>query len=439
MEEIKLTFENLLNDSPVDEANRHQAKDHISRLIEEELVESRSGVIYTDKDYRTLKVGEAAINGVKERVGRWAQLRNDLMLKVKHKQLSERNSEFDVNQKKLLESKEEQKSAARDVFMQDNHYVDLKRDHEQTKQRYETMRAEMGGKPPVKRKLSLYMISILLIGFIEWFINYSTFNMKYPPGIAFGVTVLIAISIALASHFHGALLKQRVALFATHRRKEHKRQELIYQSFFTLLLVIAMAIVTYNRYDLLVDQLINSGGASLPGLAGQEQGQSSVWSELWPFILMNLLVWIVGVAISYFTHDSQPDYQEALSDYSKAKGKYHKVDKGLKEEENRIEQEFEVKFKANSNSQASHVDISKQLNSLVERLIAKEQSLIAQAVSVINETLEKHQTMLVTALRQHGFEDVKVGPDQLSINQYKERDVTVDAYYVRKVLSMELV
>ncbi len=431
-----MSFDKLLNESPIDEANRHQDEHHLSQLVMEEVADSKTGVILTDKNYRTNRIREAAINGIKERLGRWAEFRNDILIKAGAKKNEAKNSEMDVKLKKLQEDREEQKSQARDKYMRRNDYADLKSDHELTKHRYETMRAEMGGKPPVKSKIFIYLISILAIGFIEWFINYSTFNMKYPSGIAFGATVLIALSIALASHFHGALLKQRVALFAKHRKKEDKRQIIIKQSFFSLLLIISLAIVTYNRYDLLMEQMVNTGGVMLPG---DEVAEVSVWSELWPFVMMNVLVWVVGVAISYFTHDEQPDYQESLVHYNKAKHKFHKADAGLKEEENRIDEEFEAKLRALKNSQASHVHSSKELDSYFERLNAKEQRLVSQAVTAINGMLEQHQMMLVTMLRQSGNESVKFGPDLISLDQYQNKNITVDAAYVREILAMETI
>lgn len=436
MQDLKLTFEKLINDSPIDEANRHHDKDHISQLVSEELAESSNGVIHTNKSYRTHKIEDAAIQNIKDSLGRWVQQRNDCVLKAKSKKTDNKNSETDIKIKKLVDDREEQKSQARDEFMRDNNYSDLKSDFEQTKFRFESMKGEMGGKPPVKGKKLIYILSIMMIGFIEWFINYSTFNIKYPSGIAFGATVLIALSIALASHFHGALLKQRVSLFAPHRKSTDKNQVLIKQSFFSLLLIISLAIVTYNRYDLLMEQMVGSGGVSLPG---DEAVEMSVWPELLPFIMMNVLVWIVGVAISYFTHDSQPDYQESMTEYNKAKSKYHKVDSLLKKEESRIAEEFEVKLKALRNSQLQSVANGKEIDTYLDRLLAKEASILKQAVFAINDMLERHQVMLITSLRQSKMDDVKVGINLLSLGEYQNIDVSIDDNYLRNILSMETI
>jgi hypothetical protein len=435
MEDLKLSIEKLINESPVDEATRHHDKTHITNLVQEDIEEiGQSGVLHTDKNYRTHRIEEAAIGSIRDRLGRWASTRNDLVLKAKGTLAKQSTSELDVNKRKLTEEMEDTKSKAKDSYMRDNNYADLKANFDSTKRRYDDMRAELAGKPPVQNRTWLYAMAIMLVGFIEWFVNYSTFSTKYPPGIAFGATILIALSIALASHFHGGLLKQRLALFARHVKKSEKRQVILKQSFFSLLLVIALIIVTYNRYDILLANMVQSGGVVLPGM---EEESESIMGILIQFALLNVLVWIVGVAISYFIHDPRPDYQEAYKDYQTAKSKFHKADKGLQQEVERIGEEFEDKLGKLSNSLFVHNKDIKELNVELERLYAKEASIIKQAMTSINNMLEKHHSILITELTAKNFGDIKVGPDALSLDQYKLQSVSVDAGFVRHALSLE--
>jgi hypothetical protein len=206
---------------------------------------------------------------------------------------------------------------------------------------------------------------------------------------------------------------------------------------FSLLLVIALCVVTYNRYDVLEESLVRNGAGSLPGLAGMEETTTSVWSELTPFILMNILVWLVGVAISYFIHDSRPDYQEALGNYNKAKVKFFAVDKGLKEELNRIDSEFDDRIQKLKNAHSSDTNNSKDIHAYIERLLAKEESLIQQATVTINEIIEHHQSALVSSFRNQGMPNVQIGPRQLSLEEYLNTDISLQAADVRKMLSLE--
>lgn len=436
MEDLRLSIDKLINESPVDEATRHHDKSHIAELVNEDVKEASSGILHTDKKYRTHRIEEAAIGSIKDRLGRWASQRNDLVLKAKGVIDKQSNSELDLNKRKLHEKMEDMKSKARDSFMRDNNYSDNKSAYETAKNRFETMRAELGGKPPVKSRMWLYIIAIMLIGFIEWFVNYSTFSTKYPPGIAFGATVLIALSIALASHFHGSLLKQRLALFSRSRKKEEKRQVILYQAFFSMLLIIALTIVTYNRYDILAESMVQSGGVSLPGL---DENTESIAGVLVQFALLNVLVWIVGVAISYFIHDARPDYQEAHKQYEAAKSKFHKGDKALQEEIERIGSEFNDELQKLTNSLSSHQKEIKALQISLDRLVAKEASIIKQAVTSINTMLEKHHAMLITEFTAKGMQEIKIGPDALSLDKFKSKVIIVDSDFVRHSLSLEII
>ncbi len=431
--DLQTQSQKLLNDSPVEEANRYFTKNHFDNLISEELDEVGEGVLHTNKDYHTLKMVDASINGIKSTLAKWASQRNDFMHKVEQLKTKNRNSEQHVKHQKLVDEREDQKAKSKEQFMRDNHYQDKKLEHDQTKQRYETMFAELGGKPPVRKRVWVYALSIMFIGAIEWFINFSTFNIKYPEGIAFGATVLVALAIAIASHLHGALLKQRVALFAPHRKKADKNQVLVVQSIFTLLLLLSLLVVTWNRYDLLAEQMGNAGGG-LPTLPGEEPEGGSIMSELLPFVIMNVLVWIVGIAISYFTHDSRPDYQESRRDYDHAKGEFHKVDKRLQEEMERIDAEYEVKLGQLKNALGQAELEVKDLDNLVARIVSKQQNITSEATRVINEAIERYQSMLTTTAKQKGLTDIKIGPDLKSLDEYHAMTLTVEDDYTEALL-----
>lgn len=437
MEELTKDYKRLLNDTPIDDANRAQSQNHITGLVGEELKEAKQGFIHTDKSLLTIRIKAAATNSIQERMSRWVHLRNDVLLRTKALQTKSKSSHIDIKEQELSERAEEEKSSTKDSYMRNHNYTNRHDELEKAKSLYEKMNAELGGKPPVKRRLWLYMISILLIGFVEWFINYSTFNYKYPTGIAFGITVLVALAIAIASHFHGGLIKQRQALFAPHRTPSDKRQVLLYQIIFTVLLIIALCVVTNARHDVLSEQMTSPAGVVLPGLPGIEEQSSSVWVELTPFILMNVMVWLVGIAISFLTHDSRPDYQEALANYEKYRKRFNTVDIGLQKEVGRIEAEFDLKIKKLKNTHSSQSKEIDHVSEYKDRLFAKEEGLIKQAVHTINVMLEQHQATLVAALRQSELETVKFGPEQLSMDDYYNRDLRMTVNNVREFLHLE--
>ena len=435
-ENLVKEVEVLINETPVDNANRTRSQSFISELVQEEIQEAKSGIIHTDKNYLTFRIRDAATTLVKERISRWNSKKNDLLLRINNQLNSLGASELVNKELSLTEQYEENRSLAREEFMRNYHYADKKSDYEHSKTRYETMRNEIGGKPPVKRKIVLYAVSILLIGAVEWFINYSTFRFKYAPGVAAGSTILIALAIAFASHFHGALVKQRVALFAKHRSGKEKRQVLFTQTLFLILLTIALATVTWARYGVLQEQIIGNGGISLPGLPGSQENQTTILRELVPFVFLNVLVWLVGVAISYITHDPRPDYQEALRDYEAAKRAYFSVDKKLKKEEQRLSAEYSDRIVKLKRGHLATSGTHSELLEAEDRLKVKEQSLIIQATSFMNETVERHQSMLASSLNSAGLVSVGIGPDNLSVDKYIKLDLAIGQDDIRKYLEL---
>ena len=153
----------LINETPIDHANRARSQSFISELVQEEVQEAKSGKIHTDKNYLTFRIRDAATTLIKERMSRWDFKKNDLLLRVNNQLGASGASELVNKELTLTEQYEENKSLARDEFIRDNHFADKKSDYEHSKTRYETMRNEVGGKPPVKRKILLYILSLIHI------------------------------------------------------------------------------------------------------------------------------------------------------------------------------------------------------------------------------------------------------------------------------------
>ena len=432
MEDLKSQIESLLNDTPIERAIHSQSSSHFAELGKDDANDARqSGELTTDENNHTLRVRKAAINMIKHEVDDWIKRHNDIKKQAQTKMDNLRSPESDDQKRQQKNEVTIERQKLKDNYNRDNNYNDLKYNFDVTKERYERMRAEGDGKPPVGSRAWLYVIAISLIGFIEWFVNYSTFSTKYPPGIAFGATVLVALSIALASHFHGGLLKQRLALFADHIRTTEKRQVILKQGFFSLLLIISLFIVTYNRYDILVANTIQAGGVSL---AGMDEDMQSITGILVQFALLNVLVWIVGVAISYFIHDARPDYQEAFLDYEKAKSKFNKVDNGLKKEERRLDLDLRDKNEREQNKKRSQKADHEALNAQVERLNVRKEDIFKGALTAMNERLEEHKKSLIAELSLEYSSDLKIGPERLLVEQFKLNPVCVDAEFVRTQL-----
>ena len=111
----------------------------------------------------------------------------------------------------------------------------------------------------------------------------------------------------------------------------------------------------------------------------------------------------------------------------------------MQEEIERISEEFEEQLKKITNSLASHQTDIKDISNLLDRLAAKETSLIKQASTSINNMLEKHHSMLITEFNTRSMFDIRVGPDALSVDEFKSKAVSVDSNFVRHTLSLEVI
>lgn len=419
IDDWKKDVERVIADEPIREKVQTYGQAYIDELVEEdvEVVKNTGGSsLNVNKNGITNSIQTKVVDSVLTVYHRWVREKEDIYRKgeVERKKIvvSEERDNIDTEiDKDIAQIKNE--------YYNDRNYFDLMRVAEDTRKFYEIKKKHNNGKPPVQGKIWLYLVSILSVGFIEWFINYSTFSTKYPPGIAFGATVLIALSIALASHFHGGLLKQRVELFAKDEALNNRLQVILIQMFFSLLLIFALVIVTYNRYDVLVGNMVESGGIALAGVDSETE---SIKGVLIQFALLNILVWIVGVAVSYFVHDPIPDYQESFKRMKSARKKFYKLDKKLQKELEILEARRK-KMLANLDSEnLADQKIFDDIKAELRRLINKETSLHEEVHGYLVSITNSHKSKLVDQLKSSiNVEDFKVvhpNSKSLSLDDY---------------------
>ena len=393
--------------------------DRLQELARHELTSVINKRLYTSEKNRTQVMKDEIVNKHINNFSDWTQKKSKLLAKISLYKNKTNSTSDDLN--KLVAKRDENVITKRKNFDSNYHLDDKKRSYEATKKRYEDMEVEMDGKPPASKKFYVYILSILAVGLVEWFINYSTFNIKYPVAIAAGVTILVAISIAIASHVNGAFLKQRVALFDYSVEKSERQQTIITQIIFTLLLILSLGIVTYSRYSILADQNVNAG---LPGLPGEDAAASaSIWLELAPFVVMNILVWLVGVAVSYFSHDSRPDYQEALKEYEKAKKTFNKCNKKLDEEIMQLDSKFDKDKRSCEKKADARNKETDTIDSLVSLLKEREAENKIKICQIINDLIGKYKWILHGAAHAQGVGDLNMGGGTQDLDMYHEDQI----------------
>ena len=151
-----------------------------------------------------------------------------------------------------------------------------------------------------------YGVLILGIGCVEWLINYESFLASFSvPAVAMGFTIAVAAMVAWASHYHGTMLKQPIGFESIkHSHPNYHKGAKYFLLLTSLGLLIAFAWVGWTRYS-----WINDLGAI--GVA------VSVWPKVAMTLASNVIVWLIGVAISYAAH-SEGRYTELQQASEKA-------------------------------------------------------------------------------------------------------------------------
>lgn len=208
----------------------------------------------------------------------------------------------------LIESEQDRvdHECARDKHrMLNEFYVNnapLKAEADQLTQDYERMRAEQGGRKPRMVSPKLYAAGLALVVLLELFVNFESF-MSVPyitsPFLATGITGLVALAIGWAAHLHGSLLRQWDYYFGPHDNTLRLQGWRMLGIGSTLLLVALGAVLGARYFYILprIEQAILLGSEP-PSLLG----------SLSFMLAGNVIVYLVGAAWAYATHDEIPDY-----------------------------------------------------------------------------------------------------------------------------------
>lgn len=300
----------------------------------------------------------------------------------------------------------------------------IAKEKDRAEKNFEAMFNANDGKPP--RKLPFwYWLILILIGSGEWLINFDTFASKFAvQAMAIGMTLLVAISFAAASHFHGEFIKQRPFLNSKKMSVPVKNSHLIFQLVSLVLFIVSFAAVILVRYQVVQDEL--SLGAGIMALPGESMvAQQSAFELVLPTIFLNLVVYLLGVVVSYVLHDPIPGYQTAKNDLTKALHDFEKIDNKLHLECEEIEARFHVDIEALvlkiTDKEARASECKKELRRLRSRITTTKNSAVKRLISLSDD----YRMQLITALRDSGKDDVRVGPNNLSIDDYAHADIDI--------------
>lgn len=182
-----------------------------------------------------------------------------------------------------------------------------------------------------------YVIGLLGIGAVEYLLNFESFRALFGvPALALGFTITVAIMVAIASHFHGTLLKQPI------RRQElRSSDDLSNQGYRWWLLGVSFGLLGALGFVVAVRYL---SWSELDDLGVE----LSVWPKVLTTLLSNVLVWIIGSAFAFWAH-SEGQYTQRQGERDRAEREYTSANQSVNSYQGELqagrppEQEGEVK------------------------------------------------------------------------------------------------
>ncbi|WP_158665398.1 hypothetical protein [Sinorhizobium fredii] len=319
--------------------------------------------------------------------------------------------------RRIEKKRQAQKSSREKRSAEYDRYDEAKHDYAKTKEDYDELRARHGRE--AKPTPMWYYPAMVLIGICEGMINFDSFNAikMFTPAIALGVTVIVAIALATASHLHGTVIRQLDSRFGAHRRDGDRASSFWMFGIGFFLLFSVLALVWYARNSLLADQLLENSviGGDAPSALLMIGGS----------MIGNLLVWLLGVAIAFFAHDEDHNYPDALKNKMNAEKKmyalHERINQPLKREFEKIDATCEKEIEQARNK---HASMSSDGEFAMGRsLLAK----VSEQDTRVVAALELYRMQLISALKGKRVqfevqpEIEATGEEMLDSNQYAAR------------------
>ena len=286
----------------------------------------------------------------------------------------ERRLDFDVTQRETtyptqLHTRESNDISERWTELNQNpRFIRANAEQQAAQQTFETLRQVNGGAFPRNISPVLYIIPLVLMGVAEWYVNFATFAAIFVPLFAIAGTVLVGAIFAWASHIHGAYIKQLSEILhpSVHYRNELGRKLALIIA--TILLIIAFATVVWLRYLVISDQLGISPGA-LTGTFGTPSS-SMIWSRLGPTIVLNMLIWGLGMLYAWGMNEKVPGLREAYRELLRTNRKLDKARRPFDAEEKRIRAQYERDRRMNEVATKEYRGLLESVRGMIERVQA---------------------------------------------------------------------
>lgn len=220
-----------------------------------------------------------------------------------------------------------------------NRNAQFVKDFEEVENEHGAMKFDEGGRDAkVPNRILEWGILLPLVMIPEAMLNYESFSRApiIQTGFqALGVTIIVGIGIAIAAHMVGRYVRQ-FNYFMRPDDEYQNRAGWPLWSIGSLLLLVALGVVWYARYYYLLPQIEE---AIILG-----QSPPNVYAQAASMLLGNIVVFVIGAALTFLLHDPNPEYSDKARKLNELKAKRKRIEKAeINNKLSAIEQAFKEK------------------------------------------------------------------------------------------------
>lgn len=276
----------------------------------------------------------------------------------------------------------------------DSSYQDAKKKVVDLEAEYKTMYRAEGQRTAKDFPFWAYSLLLLGVGAAEWMVNYETFlNFTEVPLMAAGATILVALAVAFAAHYHGTMFKGYQHFFGSHVKVEEKNKHILVIAIVTAVLMLAFGGVGGARYLLVASQVSQLGGGE-NSLLGGDVVTINVGQVVTVSMVINIFVWFVGAAIAYAVHDKNPDFTDKLREYKKAQKVFSPLRQKRDDEFSQLRAKLLKDIEELKNTARAHEHEAKPLADLLTTIDEKKNKISSEIDRLINRLIRAYRSTL---------------------------------------------
>jgi hypothetical protein len=329
---------------------------------------------YRDEFLKLQGIFAAGLQPSRKKIDAWKSIDDEI---------ANKQNEYDDIEASTIASKEANRQ-----------YADAKKNVTNLEEEYKVMYRAEGQREAKDFPLYLYIILLMLVGAAEWMVNYETFlNFTEVPLMAAGATILVALAVAYAAHFHGTNFKGHQYFFGDHIETAKKNNHIRGLIIVSIILILAFIGVGGARYELVAQQASQLGGGE-GGLLGGDVVTINIGQVVSISMVINVFVWFIGAAIAYTVHDENPAFTDKFREFKKAKRIFDPLRQELDKKIAQLHAERNKKIGELKNTAKAHEQEAKPLADLELMVNEKNKKICSESKRLVNQMIRTYRSSL---------------------------------------------